>query len=201
MGLIIKAKRDGFRRAGLVHRAAGTYHPDGELTEQQLEMLRNDPALLVVEDVQEDALDAGDANGELVQQMGDTIASLEHQLEQARAELRTTSSDVVRLLEFQKAAPALVLEAIRALEPIDPATEGAIVIKEDSLVAIISSSLSLEAQDDGRKTLDSSSGTETPPPPQADSPAPEGSAPDVQPVKAEKTTGRRGGAEKKGAAE
>ena len=192
---------DGFRRGGIVHRAKGTYYPDGYFTEEQLERFRQEPQLVIVEGTKEDPLDDSTRVAELLGEMGDTIAGLEQELEQVRARLRTASSDVVRLLEFQEAAPALVLEAIRALEPIDPATEGAIVIKEDSLVAIISSCLSLEAQDDGRKTLDSSSGTETPPPPSSDSPASEGSGPGVQPVKAEKTTGKRGGADKKGAGE
>ncbi|MFF3704990.1 HI1506-related protein, partial [Pseudomonas qingdaonensis] len=176
MGTIIKAKRDGFRRAGLVHHMAGTYYQDGDLTEAQLEVLRADPQLLVVEGAQEDALAVDDDSAEVIQELAGTIAQLEYSLEQARAGLRTASADVIRLLEQQKGAPALVLDAVRLLEPSDPAAEGVICIKEDALVEIIRQQLQVTSgvPNDGIQTLDNSSSPETPPNPTplpADAPA------------------------------
>lgn len=71
MGLLITAKRGGFRRAGVAHSADATYWPDGHFTEQQLEQLRREPQLLVIEGVQppeelavelEPKKDSGDEN-------------------------------------------------------------------------------------------------------------------------------------------
>lgn len=52
MGLLITAKREGFRRAGVAHSADATYWPDGHFTEKQLEQLRGESQLLVIEGVQ-----------------------------------------------------------------------------------------------------------------------------------------------------
>ncbi|ASN67705.1 hypothetical protein 3F4_1, partial [uncultured Caudovirales phage] len=83
MGVTIKSKTDGFRRGGIVHRAKGTYYPDGELTEEQLEQFRREPQLVVVEQVQPaGAVGMDDESQRLMQEMGDTIAALEHELEQ-----------------------------------------------------------------------------------------------------------------------
>lgn len=53
MGLIIKAVRDGFRRCGIPHYQAGTWHPDGTFTEAQLNELRKEPQLVLIEGVEE----------------------------------------------------------------------------------------------------------------------------------------------------
>lgn len=199
MGTIIKAKRDGFRRAGLVHRVAGTYHPDGDLTEAQLEVLRADPQLLVVEGAQEDALAVDDDSAEVIQELAATIAQLEYSLEQARAGLNTASADVIRVLEHQKGVPVLVLDAVRLLEPADPAAEGVICIKEDALVEVIRQQLQVasEVPNDGKQTLDNSSSPETPPNP-APLPADASATADAGAVKPGKPAAKRGGEKKEG---
>lgn len=166
MGTLIKAKRDGFRRAGLAHKVAGTFYPDGDLSEQQLAVLRDDPNLLVVEGVQEDALQADEGNAELLQEMGTTIAALEHDLEQARAGLKSACSDLVAALERQKAAPALVVEEAKLLVQADQTQEGVICILADDLAALITAHLqpqnkTPEAQVDG---IQSTLGTSVEPP-------------------------------------
>lgn len=61
MALLITALRDGFRRAGIAHSSAGTYHADDAFSEEQLEALRGEPQLIVVEGVEEPEEDGGDA--------------------------------------------------------------------------------------------------------------------------------------------
>ncbi|MBH3449147.1 hypothetical protein I5S84_09835 [Pseudomonas putida] len=167
MGTVIKAKRDNYRRAGLAHCIAGTFHQDGDLSEQQLAMLRNDPNLLVVEGVQEDALQVDQVNDELIQEMGDTIAQLEHDLGKARAGLKSACADLMAALERQKAAPGLVVEVVKLLEAADPTQEGVICIKADSLAALIAEHLqpqpqAPEAQDDANgSTLSNAGGDES----------------------------------------
>lgn len=62
----IKARRDGFRRAGVAHRAEGTDHDTGDFTEEEWERLRGEPMLTVtaveVEDPDTDP-PAGDDDG------------------------------------------------------------------------------------------------------------------------------------------
>lgn len=206
MGIVIKSSRDGFRRAGLVHRRAGTFYPDGELTEQQLDALRSEPLLVVVEGVQEDALQDANDNSELIQEMGDTIAALEHELEQARAGLKTASADVVRILAMQSAAPAQIVQALALLERADPAAEGVICVMPDALQELIREHLqlhALEAQGDGSEsTLD---GARDPQPPQDPAQVPPvASTAGDQPegVTTDKPAAKRGPkAEKKGAGE
>lgn len=170
MGTIIKAKRDGYRRAGLAHRVAGTFYEDGDLSEQELAMLRDDPHLLVVEGVQEDTLQQDLDNDKLLQELGNTIAGLEHELGEAREGLKSACSDLLAAHERQKAAPGLVVEAAKLLTPADPAQEGVIVITADSLVALIAEKLqpqqkTPEAQDDAnRSTLSNAGGDESPTP-------------------------------------
>ncbi|WP_397458202.1 HI1506-related protein [Pseudomonas asplenii] len=204
MGTVIKAKRDGFRRAGLVHKVAGTFYQDGDLSEQQLAVLRDDPHLLVVEGVQEDVLQADQDNTELMQELRNTIATLtseaseaiavlERDLAQARAGLQAASSDLVNVLDRQKAVPGLVVEAAKLLAPADPAQEGVICILPDRLAELISEHLkALEAQDDGRKsTLDSADSSEPPPSP-APAPAVAPSIGDNSEDLTEKVRGKRG---------
>ena len=62
MGLIIKALRDGFRRAGIAHTKAGAFYPDGTFTEEQLVALKGEPQLVVIEGVEEPEQDDGDEN-------------------------------------------------------------------------------------------------------------------------------------------
>lgn len=47
MPVIITAKKDGFRRAGLAHPAKATEHPDGRFTPTQLAALQAEPMLVV----------------------------------------------------------------------------------------------------------------------------------------------------------
>ena len=47
--IIITSKKDGFRRAGIAHPAQTTEYPDGFFSEAQLELLRQEPMLYVLE--------------------------------------------------------------------------------------------------------------------------------------------------------
>lgn len=177
MGVVIKAKRDGYRRAGLAHKVAGTFYQDGDLSERQLAVLRADLHLLVVEGVQEDALQADQGNAELMQEMRNAlaeltqetsaaIAMLERDLEQARADLGAATSGLSAMVALQQAAPGLVVESLKLLEPADPAQEGVICILADNLAALIAEHLqpqnkTPEAQVDG---IQSTLGTSVEPP-------------------------------------
>jgi len=199
MGVVITARRDGFRRGGIAHSAAGKFYPDGALTEEQLNAFRKDPQLVVVE--QAEPFDSAGQDDSLLGEMGERIASLEHSLESARAGLKTASADLVRVLEQQKAAPALIITDAQALEPADPTVEGVICIAGDALLSLISQHLkpvqvSPEAPDDeSDTTLDNSGGTETSQSASQGAPSPSPSGPDagtVTPAKqdADKPAGR-----------
>ncbi len=172
MGVVIKSRTDGFRRGGIVHRAGGITYPDGYFTEQQLEIFRREPQLVVIDD--SGAIQAMAVDPEVLRkalgEMGDTIAGLEHDLEEARAGLKCACSDLTAALERQKAAPGLVVEAVKLLEAADPTQEGVIIIKADNLVTLITELLqpqvkAPEAQDDAnRSTLSNASGDESPNP-------------------------------------
>lgn len=60
MALLIKALRDGFRRAGIAHSSADTYYADDAFSEEQLEALKGEPQLIVVEGVEVPEEDDGD---------------------------------------------------------------------------------------------------------------------------------------------
>ncbi|MCS5517047.1 HI1506-related protein [Pseudomonas qingdaonensis] len=75
MGVVIKAVTDGFRRGGIVHHTRGKFYPDGYFTEAQLAQLKAEPQLLVTEQ-EEPGLP--DDQGELIQELGATIAQLEY---------------------------------------------------------------------------------------------------------------------------
>ena len=197
MGVLIKSKTDGFRRGGIVHRARGTYYQDGALTEEQLEVFSREPQLVVVVQASPAAVGQDEESQRLMQEMGDTIAALEHELKQASAELEAERSYRLAVLDGQEALPGLVVEATRLLDPADPALEGVIIITGDSLATVIAELLqpqqkTPEAQDDAnRSTLSNAVGDESP------TPAP---VPPVAPadgtqagaVNPEKATGRRG---------
>lgn len=202
MGTVIKAKRDGYRRAGLAHKVAGTFYQDGDLSEQQLAVLRADPHLLVVEGVLEDALQADQDNAELLQKMGTTIAALEHDLEQTRVLLVSTSADLSAALALQQAAPALVVEEAKLLVQEDPTKEGVICILADNLAALIAAHLqpqnkTPEAQVDG---IQSTLGTSVEPPSAAPVQAVVAATNDQSAVVSpEKVPGKRGKAAQKDA--
>ncbi|MBA6100466.1 hypothetical protein H4C80_25575 [Pseudomonas juntendi] len=185
MGVTIKSKIDGFRRGGIVHRAEGTYYPDGVLTEQQLEQFRREPQLVVIEQVQPaGAVGLDDESQRLMQEMGNTIAALEHEvgqlntgrlllisnLEDVRTELESERSYRLAMLGRQEALPSQVVELLNLLEPEDPTQEGVVCIKADNLAALIADLLkpqqkTPEAQDDAnRSTLSNAVGDESPTP-------------------------------------
>lgn len=166
MGVIITARRDGFRRGGIAHSAAGTFYPDGALTEDQLLAFRKDPQLVVIE--QAEQFSSVGQHGPLVEEMGNTIASLEYSLEIASDQYDAASVLLTALREQQLAAPALIVSEARALEPADPTTEGVICIAGDALLSLISKHLqpvqaSPEAPDDeSDATLNNSGRAEAP---------------------------------------
>jgi len=183
MGVTIKSKTDGFRRGGIVHRAKGTYYPDGELTEEQLEQFRREPQLVVVEQVQPaGAVGMDDESQRLMQEMGDTIAALEHELEQvntgrvlavsrweqANDGLEAVRSEQQAMFTYLATVPGLVVEAAQLLPTEEPVQEGFILIKAESLAALIAEHLqpqpkAPEAQDDAdRSTLINAGGDESP---------------------------------------
>lgn len=181
MGVLIKSKIDGFRRGGIVHRAKGTYYQDGALTEEQLQQFSNEPQLVVVTQASPAVTaDQDDESLRLMQEMGDTIAALENELdqvktgrllavsslEQANTELEAERSYRLAILDRHAALPGLVVEAAKLLTPADPAQEGVILITADSLVALIAENLqpqqkTPEAQVDG---IQSTLGTTVEPP-------------------------------------
>ncbi|MBO2922914.1 hypothetical protein J5H75_14490 [Pseudomonas asiatica] len=210
MGVVIKSKTDGFRRGGIVHRAKGTYYPDGVLTDEQLEQFSQEPQLVVVvQATPAGALGQDDESQRLMQEMGDTIEALEHQLdqvntgrllaisnlEQASTALEAERSYRLAVLERQDALPGLVVEATKLLAPADPTLEGVIIITADSLAALIAELLqpqqkTPEAQDDAnRSMLSNAGGDESPnpapvPPVASADGAPAGAvAPDKGPAK------------------
>ena len=60
----IVAKKDGFRRCGVAHRDTPTDYEIGHWSEEQLEILRSEPDLLVAEtEVEDDTKAAGSSGG------------------------------------------------------------------------------------------------------------------------------------------
>lgn len=200
MGVIITARRDGFRRGGIAHSAAGKFYPNGFLTEDQLKAFRSDPQLVVTE--QAEAFSRAGQDESLLGEMGTTIAVLEHELEQARAGLTVASADLLAALGRQQAAPGLVVEEAKLLVQEDPTKDGVICILPDNLAALIAAHLqpqnkTPEAQDDGHKsTLGSAGDSESPPNPAPVSAMAPAVGPDPEPMKADKPAGKRGGSTK-----
>lgn len=56
----VTSKQEGFRRCGVSHPARPTDHPDGKFTEEQIEILKAEPMLTVVEVEDEVKLNARD---------------------------------------------------------------------------------------------------------------------------------------------
>ncbi|HGY9637892.1 TPA: HI1506-related protein [Pseudomonas putida] len=219
MGVTIKSKIDGFRRGGIVHRAEGTYYPDGVLTEQQLEQFRREPQLVVIEQVQPaGAVGLDDESQRLMQEMGDTIAALEHELKEvntgrklviselelANQELEAERSYRLAMFSRQEALPSQVVEMLNLLEPEDPTQEGVVCIKADNLAALIADLLkpqqkTPEAQDDAnRSTLSNAGGDESPTPAPVPPVAPADGA-QAGVVTPDKVAGKRGKAAQKDA--
>lgn len=194
MGVRIKAVVDGFRRGGIAHRAKGTYYPTGYFTDDQLEQFRQEPNLLVADVVGNDLPSGQD--DQLIQELGETIAQLEHDLGSERAGLNSAMSTLTAVLEHQAKVPALVLDAARLLEPAAPG-EGVISIKEEVLAEIIGQCLKETRSDASQSTLDNPGGPEAPSPSPSVSPVPPATGPDAGAVK----RGGRRAAEKKGASE
>ena len=199
MGVVITALRDGFRRGGIAHSAAGKFYPDGALTEEQLKAFRKDSQLVVID--QAEPLSGVGQDGPLVEEMGNTIASLEYSLEVANDQYDAASVLLIAFREQQLAAPALIVTEARALEQADPTAEGVICIAGDTLLSLISHHLkpvqiSPEAPDDESDTTLNNSGSAEAPQGTSQgvsSPSPSGTdsgavAPDNQ--GAEKSAGR-----------
>ena len=197
MGVIIKAVTDGFRRGGIAHRSAGTFYPDGQFTEEQLEQFRKEPQLVVIE--QAEPFSNAGLDDERLEEMGNTITSLEFQLGVANDQYDAASVLLAAFNDQRLAAPALIVADALALEPADPTAEGVICIAGDALLSLISQHLQpvpacAEAPDDENdSTLNGpASGAETPSVSASTAPvSPEpGSGSDV--VKGGKSTGKRG---------
>jgi hypothetical protein len=54
MSIFIKAKTDGFRRCGVAHSSEGREFPDGHFSEEELQILQDEPEILVVAGMPED---------------------------------------------------------------------------------------------------------------------------------------------------
>lgn len=74
MGVRITARTDGFRRCGVAHLAKGKTFRDGYFTEEQLEALRSEPQLVVV-DVDDEQDDDDESDGENLAPASSTQAS------------------------------------------------------------------------------------------------------------------------------
>lgn len=162
MGVVITARRDGFRRGGIAHSAAGTFYPDGALTEDQIKAFREDPQLVVTE--QAEPFSSAGQDDSLRGPGNYAIANLEHLLEIANDQYDAASVLLAAFQEQQQAAPALIVTEARALEPADPTAEGVICIAKDALLSLISKHLqpvqaSPEAPDDESDTTLNNSGS------------------------------------------
>ncbi|WP_095157182.1 HI1506-related protein [Pseudomonas sp. Irchel 3E13] len=197
MGVHIKAVVDGFRRGGIAHSAKGTYYPTGYFTEDQLEQFRQEPNLLVTEVAVNDLPSGQD--DQLIQELGGTIAQLEHDLGRERAGLSSAVSTLTAVLDNQAKVPSQVLDAARLLEPAAPG-EGVISIKEEVLAEIIGQYLKETRSDASQSTLDNPGGPDTPPEPAPVTTVPTATGTDAT-VKPEKPANKRGAADKKGTGE
>ncbi|MDO9633076.1 MAG: HI1506-related protein [Humidesulfovibrio sp.] len=56
MPVTITAKRNGFRRCGIAHSDKPVEHPDGTFTDEQLEILKAEPMLVVQDKVADNPL-------------------------------------------------------------------------------------------------------------------------------------------------
>lgn len=87
--ITITSKRDGFRRCGVAHRDVPVTWPDGSFTEEQLAILRAEPALVVHtgsisgdDDKLKTALGRIQELEAVVQQLNDDAAGLKSQLDE-----------------------------------------------------------------------------------------------------------------------
>lgn len=199
MGVVITARRDGFRRGGIAHSAAGKFYPDGALTEEQLQAFRKDPQLVVID--QAEPFSSAGQDGPLVEDMGNTIASLEYSLEIANDQYDAASVLLTAFRDQQLAAPALIVSEARALLPADPTTEGVICIAGDALLSLINKHLQPvqanpeAADDESDTTLNNSGSAEAPQNTSSGAPSPSSSGADSGAVvagkqDADKSTGR-----------
>ena len=93
--IIITSKKDGFRRAGIAHPAQTTEYPDGFFSDEQLELLRQEPMLYVLEGDEGEAelSDKPVPARELIQMIKD--ASLDELDKLAEGEARKSVLDAI----------------------------------------------------------------------------------------------------------
>lgn len=96
--IIITAKQEGFRRCGIAHSATPIEHPDGTFTPEQIEILRKEPMLVV--------LDADETKAELTNKPTSAVDMI------ALAKLGASIEDLDKLAEGE--TRKTVLEAIAA---------------------------------------------------------------------------------------
>ena len=91
--ITITSKRDGFRRCGVAHRDVPVTWPDGSFTEEQIAILRAEPALVVHigavsgdDDKLKTALGRVQELEAVVQQLNDDAAGLKSQLDEMTAD-------------------------------------------------------------------------------------------------------------------
>ena len=126
----ITAKRDGFRRAGLVHSETTTTYPLSDFTKEQLKQLQNEPMLVVAIRNATDEQTGSAEDSPLVLDLRKQLATLTEKLDEANGFLtseRQKTSELTTELEDErkKATDALELfnnseevraEAMKSLE-------------------------------------------------------------------------------------
>ena len=94
MPIVIRSKKDGFRRCGLAHPAREVAHPDGRFTAEQVEALMAEPMLFVqvVEDRESEK--PGSSDYEAM-----TVAALKEELTRRGLEIPADARkpDLIRL--------------------------------------------------------------------------------------------------------
>lgn len=128
MPVQITARRDGFRRLGIAHSEKTTTWPDDRFTANELDVLKNDPNLIVV--VVSDAQASGQPDTAELDKAKGRIAELETAVTQLSADgealkkqLDEANATIASLQATQPATEAPVTEA--AVDPAPAADEPA----------------------------------------------------------------------------
>ncbi|HGW3964971.1 TPA: HI1506-related protein [Citrobacter freundii] len=98
MPVQITARRDGFRRLGIVHSARTVTYPDDRFTKSEIAILKNDPNLIVSEVA--DIADTAPVEEKLKAALNEII-ELKNQLGASLTQLESVTAERDRLLAAQ----------------------------------------------------------------------------------------------------
>lgn len=206
-GITITAKLDGFRRGGIAHSAAATHYPEGYFSEAQLEALRQEPQLVVVEGTPDElSLIVADQQHELLSNMVDSlkgrlvvseelVETLTGRLADAEDVVQALAQCMTKVSDKYVAIPELILLDLKTLERADPAQEGVLCLKEEDVLGLLkrftlAHPLTLEHGNAGTTTPGAAAGTsETAADAAAAAPVPQAPAAEALPVTDQKAAG------------